>query len=403
MYKEHPAVKTRFPSKLCALFLPLPLVACSRKESPAAALSPADLSVPAAAVAASPPSQSMHFTGEIVAHEEFQKAFAPKMMFGLEPYGGNDSGWSIRIAPISESGGPAIDCIGAVETPLHGDTKIEIEPPASAQSQGTEWKNREFEYAATAADCKVAWELMNEANYDSKLSENEREEASAKLAHVATHHGKFAILDARFGPANPQNTRGTLEWLKFEVDLGGASAPPPAEKTAVNSSIRSIDLKPFIESRLGELNPALAALATDCGDGQTPLQSLAPILYADLDGDGQEEAAVEGWSCLSGNGGADFRGVLKLMPDGKLVALPFESVPKTFKGRDPYAHLRGHMVIKITGGRFNEVYGIYNGSEPNCCAEGGERRFIYRWDGHQFALDDMIDVPPERNNKKSGN
>ena len=166
-----------------------------------------------------------------------------------------------------------------------------------------------------------------------------------------------------------------------------------------SSPIRGLDLKPFIESHLGELNPDLADLETDCGDGQKPLQSLAPILYADLDGDGQEEAAVEGFSCLSGNGGADFRGVLKLLQDGKLAVLPFEPAPKTFKGRNPYADLRGHMAIEIADAHFSEVYGIYSGSEANCCPEGGERRFLYRWDGHRFALDDIIDVPA----RKSGN
>jgi hypothetical protein len=160
-----------------------------------------------------------------------------------------------------------------------------------------------------------------------------------------------------------------------------------------------MDVKPFVESHLGELNPDLVDLDTACGDGEKPLQSLAPVLYGDLDGDGQEEAVVEGWSCLSGNGGADFRGVLKLMEDGKLSVLPIDPMPKTFKGRNATADLRGHMVVDIKDGRLHEVYAIYTGAEANCCPEGGERRFIYRWDGHQFVVDDMIDVPPA----KSGN
>jgi len=181
----------------------------------------------------------------------------------------------------------------------------------------------------------------------------------------------------------------------------GAGAPAAATPSANGkvAGIRAMDVKPFVESHLGELNPDLAELDTACGDGEKPLQSLAPVLYGDLDGDGQEEAAVKGFSCLSGNGGADFRGVLKLLPDGRLAVLPFEPTPKTFKGRNPDADLRGHMVIEIRDGRFNEVYGIYNGSEASCCPEGGERHFIYRWDGHRFALDDIIDVPPA----KSGN
>jgi hypothetical protein len=338
-----------------------------------------------------------HFSAEIVRNEEFQRIFAPKMMFRLEPYGGNDSGWSIRIAPISGSGGPAIDCIGAVETPLHGDTKIEIEPPQNGAAQNPTWKRREFSYVASESDCKTAWDWMNNANYNSKLSDNEREEASTKLEQLPTHRGVFTVLDARFGPATPQNERGTIEWMKFEVDLSGSSPKPT--HIAQSSPIRALDLKPFIESHIGELNSDLADLETDCGDGQKPLQSLAPVLYGDLDGDGQEEAVVEGWSCLSGNGGADFRGVLKLMPDGELSVLPIDSIPKTFKGRNVYADLRGHMVVEIKDGRLHETYAIYTGAEANCCPEGGERRFIYRWDGHRFALDDIIDVPPQ----KSGN
>ncbi len=235
---------------------------------------------------------------------------------------------------------------------------------------------------------------MNSANYNPKLSDKEREEFGIKLGQIPTRHGVFTILDAHFGPATPQNGRGTIEWLKFEVDLSGSSPEKAPAQIPKSSAIRALDLKPFIEAHLGQLNPDLADLQTDCGDGQKPLQSLAPVLYADFDGDGLEEAVVLGWSCLSGNGGADFRGVLKLNPDGKLSVLPIEPMPKTFKGRNSYADLRGHMIVEIKDGRLHEVYGIYNGSEPNCCPEGGERRFIYRWDGHRFALDDMIDLPP---------
>ena len=129
------------------------------------------------------------------------------------------------------------------------------------------------------------------------------------------------------------------------------------------------------------------------------MQSLAPVLYGDLDGDGQEEALVLGWSCLSGNGGADFRGVLKLNPRNQLSVLPIDLLPKTFKGRDALSGLRGHMIVEIKDGRLNEVYALYINGEASCCSEGGQRRFIYRWNGHRFALDDMIDVPPA----KSGN
>jgi hypothetical protein len=293
-----------------------------------------------------------------------------------------------------------MDCIGAIATPLHGDTKIEIEPPQNGSIEDLAWKRREFSYMPRDSDCKVAWALMNETNYNSKLSDKEREEASAKLEQLPTQHGVFTILEARFGPATAQNARGTIEWLKFDVDLSASSSEKSPPPTGKSSPIREIDLKPFIESHIGELNPDLADLETDCGDGQKRVQSLAPVLYGDLDGNGEEEAVVLGWSCLSGNGGADFRGVLKLNPNGKLSVLPIQPIPKTFKGRNPTTGLRGHMVVEIKDSRLHELYAIYTGAEANCCPEGGERRFTYRWDGHQFVLDDMIDVPPAKSGSR---
>ena len=197
----------------------------------------------------------------------------------------------------------------------------------------------------------------------------------------------------RTAPSAPAASATPAESLQTGLPGSAEKSPSVTGKT---SGIRAMDVTPFVEAHIGELNPDLADLETACGEGQKPLQSLAPILYGDLDGDGQEEAAVEGFSCLSGNGGADFAGVLKLMPDGKLAVLPIEPMPKVFKGRNAYADLRGHMVIEIKDGRLHEVYAIYTGTEANCCPEGGERRFIYRWDGHRFALDDMIDSPPAK-------
>ena len=338
--------------------------------------------------------ESSHFTGEVRRGEEFTQLIGPGMEFRLEPYAGNDSGWSMRLAPGTDADARTMDCIGAVEEPLHGNTRLEIEPPENAKTPDAGWKRREFQFVASAPDCRQAWRLANEANYPSKLSDKQRDEASIKLGQIKRNHGRFTVLGARLGTA--AGKQGTLEWLKFEVDVTG-------NVDAGVSPIRAIDVKSYVEAHLGELFPDLADLETDCGEGQKPLQSLAPVLYGDLDGDGQEEAAVEGWSCLAGNGGADFFGVLKLKSAGKLVSLPIEPLPKTFKGRNATADLRGHMVLEIDEGKLSEKYGVYTSSDANCCPAGGERRFVYRWDGQKFVLDDMIDTPPEKNLNQPAN
>jgi hypothetical protein len=168
---------------------------------------------------------------------------------------------------------------------------------------------------------------------------------------------------------------------------------PPAE---LESAIRSVDLAAFVKAHVGEINPDLADLQTECGEDQPPVTSIAPAEFGDVDGDGEEEAAMVGFSCLSGTGGADFAGVLKLLPSGKLVVLPMEPLPKVFRGRDVLKDLRGHQSLRIENGRLLHVFPIYAGGEPNCCPEGGERHFIYRWDGHKFVVDDIMEVPPEK-------
>ena len=64
-------------------------------------------------------------------------------------------------------------------------------------------------------------------------------------------------------------------------------------------SIRDVDLMAYIKTHLAEISPDMADLDTTCGEGQAAVLSIAPIQYGDLDGDGQEEAAFEGFSCLS--------------------------------------------------------------------------------------------------------
>ena len=69
-----------------------------------------------------------------------------------------------------------------------------------------------------------------------------------------------------------------------------AAAPSPAASQKVapqtaaappSQAIRTLDLKPFVEQHLGDLNPDLADLATDCGESQKPLQSLTQPEYGD--------------------------------------------------------------------------------------------------------------------------
>jgi hypothetical protein len=52
------------------------------------------------------------------------------------------------------------------------------------------------------------------------------------------------------------------------------------------------------------------------------------------------------------------------------------------------------MSLAVKNGKLVEVYPVYR-DEKECeaCSSGGQRRFIFQWDGSRFVLEDAIDVP----------
>jgi hypothetical protein len=351
---------------------------------------------PAAATA------EFHIIGEVTHGQRFDKNVGSDLVFRLEPFAGDDSGWSIGLAPASERFPASIDCIGPVSEPLHGSNKLSIDPSqASIISGRTYWTSdpREFYFVSNSSDCKSAWDLANAAYYPSKLTDQEREQAGEKLFQIRTGHGSFKILDSKVD-ASPEKKPGVIEWIKFDLELAFASAPGAqgfSEAGAQKAgAIHEIDLERFLKTRYAEVQPDLENLEEECGPGQQRIRGVK-VLYGDLDGDGQDEAAFEGFTCMAGTAGVDFFGVLKMKPDGKLTALPIEAERKEFKGRRNLNEgLRGHLSLGIENGRLVEIFPVYPTGEPNCCPEGGERRFVYRWNGQVFVLDDIIDVRPEK-------
>jgi hypothetical protein len=64
------------------------------------------------------------------------------------------------------------------------------------------------------------------------------------------------------------------------------------------------------------------------------------------------------------------------------------------KGRDVYDRLRGHMSLAVKDGKLVEVYPVYsNEKECEACSSGGQRQFIFQWDGSRFVLENVVDVP----------
>jgi hypothetical protein len=184
-----------------------------------------------------------------------------------------------------------------------------------------------------------------------------------------------------------------------------AAAPQPSkvpaavQEPAVDRSIRNHDFVALTETKFARPLGGGDKVREACAElGRTEPVEIFETVFGDLDGDGREEAAVSAISCQAGSAGPDLFAVFKLSGSGEISELNFEQRKwnEPFKGKDPSAALRSAPRISIEDGRLVKSYGIFKEKDAGCCATGGTRKFLYRWDGHQFALDDIIDLPPEK-------
>ena len=155
-------------------------------------------------------------------------------------------------------------------------------------------------------------------------------------------------------------------------------------------SIRQVDFEPILMEGFRKEHKG-ATMERICeGTGKEEID-LADTVFGDLDGDGEDEAAVMAFSCLAGTSGPDLTGVYKLQPDGKVIELRIAgpSQERAYQGLDPKLVSLRLSRIRIKKQRYIETYTIW-GSDKN-----QEREFIYRWDGHQLVLAGIKDSTAE--------
>jgi hypothetical protein len=179
----------------------------------------------------------LEFSGEISRGQRFEKVVAPGMLFRLEPYAGNDSGWDIRLAPDTEPSPASVDCIGAVSIPSHGSNDLSIELSEEQTAQGVMLRNpHEFDFVPNPSDCKRAWDLNNSIAYRYNQTDQERRELDGKLSEIPNGHGQLKVLDFRLSPQAEPDKPGAIDWIKFEVDLKFPQPDNPALAKARASS-----------------------------------------------------------------------------------------------------------------------------------------------------------------------
>ncbi len=154
----------------------------------------------------------------------------------------------------------------------------------------------------------------------------------------------------------------------------GAATPAPTA-TIAPDAIRDVPL---------ESSEPVVALIEETGGAFAQTN----VLYADVTGDGVEEAVVP----LASSGTLGYVAFAVLSPDGKggasalLTAKPEEA---------------GGFNVAVDGGQIIVVEAVRRPDDPECCP-GQLRTTTYAWDGTRLAIESQTTAPASQNAKTPG-
>lgn len=168
-----------------------------------------------------------------------------------------------------------------------------------------------------------------------------------------------------------------------------ANPPPPAQLRGESlghqdaaDPIRKVNFRSYLLARDG-LGDRLAAEFCE----RDPIRQVA-VHYADLIGQGDEQAVVEATTCAMGNGGADITEVFRRLPDGALVSLPLDD--GGYRGGDLYAGQRRTPRLEVQRGRLIRWF-VRSGDAPTGDMPQVRRTITYRWSRDRFVIDSVKD------------
>jgi hypothetical protein len=165
------------------------------------------------------------FTAEVSRGQEFRKEIGPGMEIVLKP---TDSGWTIGIVPKTKCA-DYDDWAGVVNAPYRNYNALHLDSSYGITAQEAVGINpREFVYVTTCDDYKQEAKRLEIVMWPYNHTQQENNDALAKLATLASGKARLTILSAKVSPAEQEiagKNYGRIDSLKFRLDV-----TPPAPR-----------------------------------------------------------------------------------------------------------------------------------------------------------------------------
>jgi hypothetical protein len=155
------------------------------------------------------------FSGEVINGKEFRHPINASLDFVLEP------GWTIAIVPRQAEG----DCkefASVVNAPYRAHRELYIDTSYGWTAENeVDASPRKFYFVTNCADYRIESERLNIVLWGYTHTEQEYNEALAKLGSSPLGTGRLWITSSKIthaGNSSEDNT-GKIEWMQFAVEI----------------------------------------------------------------------------------------------------------------------------------------------------------------------------------------
>jgi hypothetical protein len=163
----------------------------------------------------------LHIAGEVTRGKVFQQDIGHDLVFLLAPSpGSSDIGWRIEIVPKKDPDDGPIE-FSAVATPpyrMYNARYVEASFGTSAKD-AVRITPRVFYFVQSVDNEHRAEECLNVTMYPTNVSDEEKVRVVEEQDQIQLGKGELRILKSRVGRSKTMTDAGTIDYLRFEVDI----------------------------------------------------------------------------------------------------------------------------------------------------------------------------------------
>jgi hypothetical protein len=178
---------------------------------------------PAATPSATADASEVHFTGEILRGQVFERDIGHGLLFRLTPATSQEGGgWVIEILPPTQKPDDPVEFSEIATPPYHAYNERYVAAAFGySAKEAMDAPLRKFQFVQSVADEHIANEVVNAMLYPSIVPDSEKARIAAEAEGVILGTGQLHILRSRItvGKGDPD----TIASIKFDVVLNFAS------------------------------------------------------------------------------------------------------------------------------------------------------------------------------------